>query len=52
MHPVTGLCQGCLRTIDEIAHWSILTDTEKRDVLAQVEARLVQSHHTPTPLTT
>jgi predicted Fe-S protein YdhL (DUF1289 family) len=33
------LCEGCLRTIDEIAHWSTFDDSEKRAVLAQIPAR-------------
>jgi uncharacterized protein len=39
MSPKTGLCVGCHRTIDEIAHWSALTDDEKLDVLALVDER-------------
>ena len=29
---VTGCCAGCFRTLDEIAMWSVLDDTEKRAV--------------------
>jgi predicted Fe-S protein YdhL (DUF1289 family) len=39
MNPQTGLCQGCLRTIDEIANWSLLTNHEKLDILQQIEER-------------
>lgn len=39
MNPATGLCDGCLRTLDEIAAWSRLSDDEKRAVLARVAAR-------------
>jgi uncharacterized protein len=28
----TGLCEGCLRTLDEIAAWSVLDDLAKRAV--------------------
>jgi uncharacterized protein len=28
----TGWCEGCLRTLDEIAGWSTLLDAEKRKV--------------------
>ena len=34
----TGLCEGCLRTIDEIVAWAVMDDDEKRavwDALAQ-----------------
>jgi predicted Fe-S protein YdhL (DUF1289 family) len=39
MNPETQLCEGCLRTIDEIAAWSGLSAREKRAVLAQLPAR-------------
>jgi predicted Fe-S protein YdhL (DUF1289 family) len=32
MDPSTGLCTGCLRTIDEIAAWGVLNDDQKREV--------------------
>lgn len=34
-----GLCEGCFRTLDEIACWSIYEDDEKRAVLAQLPER-------------
>lgn len=39
MDPVTGLCEGCYRTIDEIADWSSFGELEKRAVLALLPAR-------------
>jgi predicted Fe-S protein YdhL (DUF1289 family) len=39
MNPETGLCEGCLRTLDEIAAWSTMSAQEKRAVLAQLPAR-------------
>ncbi|MEZ5730534.1 MAG: DUF1289 domain-containing protein [Burkholderiaceae bacterium] len=35
----SGLCEGCLRTIDEIAGWSAMNDPQRRAVLARVAAR-------------
>jgi predicted Fe-S protein YdhL (DUF1289 family) len=32
MNATNGLCEGCLRTIDEIIGWSTMSDEEKRDV--------------------
>jgi uncharacterized protein len=32
MNPDTGWCEGCLRTIDEIASWASLDDLAKRAV--------------------
>lgn len=37
--PETGLCAGCLRTLDEIARWASYTDEEKRAVNRALEAR-------------
>ena len=39
MNPDIGLCEGCLRTLDEIAAWSSLSNDEKRAVLARLPAR-------------
>ena len=39
MNAASGLCEGCLRTLDEIACWSIYEDDEKRAVLEQITAR-------------
>ena len=34
-----GVCIGCLRTLDEIASWSVLDADAKRAVLAAIGAR-------------
>jgi predicted Fe-S protein YdhL (DUF1289 family) len=39
MDEARGQCEGCFRTIDEIAHWGLFDDDEKRAVLAQLPAR-------------
>jgi len=39
MNPDTGLCDGCLRTLAEIAAWSGMSADEKREVLASLAAR-------------
>ena len=39
MDAFTGLCEGCQRTLDEIACWSFYTAAEKRAVLEQLPAR-------------
>lgn len=39
MNAGTGLCDGCLRTIDEIAVWSSLNADAKSAVLRAVAAR-------------
>lgn len=42
MDDATGWCEGCLRTIDEIAVWSLLDDEERRQVNAVLSQRRVQ----------
>ncbi|MEO8145198.1 MAG: DUF1289 domain-containing protein [Betaproteobacteria bacterium] len=32
-------CTGCLRTLDEIAHWGEMSDAERGTVMAQLPAR-------------
>jgi predicted Fe-S protein YdhL (DUF1289 family) len=32
MHSASGWCEGCARTLDEIARWSTMADAEKRAV--------------------
>ncbi len=39
MDAASGLCEGCLRTLDEIACWSSLDDDAKREVLARLDDR-------------
>ena len=39
MNPRNGLCEGCLRTIDEIAAWSRMDDDEKRAVWRLLDER-------------
>jgi len=43
MSAVTGLCEGCFRTLDEIARWSRHADVEKRRILEAVERRRAQA---------
>jgi hypothetical protein len=39
MSEAHGLCEGCLRTLDEIATWSLLDDAEKRAVWRDLPQR-------------
>lgn len=39
MSPVTGLCEGCLHTIDEIVAWGRADDDTKRAVWAEIRRR-------------
>ncbi|MFM0596793.1 MULTISPECIES: DUF1289 domain-containing protein [Paraburkholderia] len=42
MDKSTGWCEGCLRTIDEIAGWSLFDDDAKRAVWSAIEVRHVE----------
>jgi uncharacterized protein len=39
----TGLCRGCLRTIEEVAGWMDMTPEEKRATLERVALRQAQA---------
>ena len=39
MDPASGLCEGCWRTLDEIAAWSTLDDDAKRRVWQRLHER-------------
>lgn len=39
LDPVTRICEGCLRSIDEIAGWSAMSDEARREVLQQLPGR-------------
>ena len=52
MDEESGWCEGCLRTLDEIAGWSTLGDDAKRAVWAQLPHRRVtwqRLHPRPLP---
>lgn len=37
--PASGLCEGCLRTLDEIAAWSRMGDAARRDLMEKLPQR-------------
>ncbi|PPE65848.1 hypothetical protein C1704_12250 [Caldimonas caldifontis] len=39
MNAATGWCEGCHRTLDEIAAWSTMSDLDKRAVWKRLPAR-------------
>lgn len=43
MQPATGLCEGCHRTLDEIAAWSQLGDPQRLAVWRLVRQRRAAS---------
>lgn len=42
MNPQTQLCDGCLRTLDEIGAWWDYSAAEKQAVLENLEGRLAR----------
>lgn len=42
MDPDTGLCRGCLRTLDEIAAWAASSDESRLAILAAVARRRLE----------
>jgi len=43
MNPSSGWCVGCLRTIDEIAGWSHMSDDARRAVWVELAHRRRQA---------
>ena len=43
MDAATGWCEGCLRTLDEIAAWGSASDADKRGVWQQLVKRAGQA---------
>ncbi len=39
MDAASGLCEGCLRTLDEIAAWGAMADDGRRAVWRMIEQR-------------
>jgi len=39
IHPQTGLCLGCARSLDEIAAWSRMAPERRRAIMAELPAR-------------
>ncbi len=40
INPVSRLCEGCGRTLAEIAQWAAMSEPERLAVMAQLPARL------------
>jgi predicted Fe-S protein YdhL (DUF1289 family) len=40
MDAVTGLCEGCFRTLDEIAAWGMASDDDRRALWRVLEERV------------
>jgi len=47
MDPRTNLCFGCGRTLPEIARWHRMDAAERREIMAQLPARMAQAGLAP-----
>ena len=43
----TDECWGCLRSLDEVAHWSVYSPSEQRSVWQRVSQRIQQHFAAP-----
>ncbi len=39
IEPDSGLCAGCSRTLEEIARWSVMSEGERRKIVAELARR-------------
>jgi predicted Fe-S protein YdhL (DUF1289 family) len=42
VHPTLGLCEGCLRNIDEIGAWGQMPSAQQRQVWQHIQQRCAQ----------
>lgn len=42
MDPVSGLCRGCARTLDEIVAWGTMTPDRRRTIMRELDQRMVR----------
>ncbi len=40
VHPAARICVGCGRSLDEVASWVALRESERRAIMAELPARL------------
>lgn len=45
----TGFCEGCFRTLDEIAGWGAMSDAQRRRVWVELDARRGSSDASDAP---
>ncbi|MCY1706041.1 DUF1289 domain-containing protein [Pannonibacter sp. SL95] len=42
MDPVSGLCRGCARTLDEIVAWGTMTPDRRRTIMRELDQRMAR----------
>jgi hypothetical protein len=43
LDPASGLCQGCGRSLEEIARWGSMSAEERRRLIVELKARVVST---------
>jgi len=46
LNPQTGICAGCGRTLEEIARWGGMTESERRRIMELLPQRLEKARQT------
>jgi len=49
MDPASQWCEGCFRTLEEIAGWSRMEDQDKREIWGMIAERALAHRDAPTP---
>jgi len=49
LDPASRLCTGCGRSLDEIARWGMLNETQRLDIMRGLEARMRDAGLNPKP---
>ena len=42
VHPIEGVCEGCLRSLDEIGAWGHMQSAQQREVWQNIKVRCAQ----------
>jgi hypothetical protein len=40
LDPASGLCQGCGRSLDEIARWGTMSGEERQSIMGELKGRM------------
>ncbi len=49
VHPIEGVCEGCLRSLDEIGAWGQMQSAQQREVWQQIKLRSAKRLQTTKP---
>jgi predicted Fe-S protein YdhL (DUF1289 family) len=49
VHPIEGVCEGCLRSLDEIGAWGQMQSAQQREVWQNIKLRCAKKLLTTKP---